>query len=463
MIKIEISNLEKIKEFHKCYFDEVVKVNFNEKINDEKVDKICRDFLKKYFYKKYFYSDEQLNEELLMKLCYGDANKLKDIISKYEKLYESYFKSKWLEKLSKYQKYLNSTENGRKKEVQYDRYNNWLVCKNDINNILNKKDSSEFEKDEIVNQIREKLESIGKTKDEILNDEKSKEFSNKGNINKSIEELKENFDHNKHKEILKEILKDIFDYDKFVKNKSLFKIKNKDIVWNRHKLITMMNISVCPYCNRQFINNYVDLENILKTTADLDHFYSKSKYPYLALSLYNFVPSCQICNSRFKSSDDFHLNPHINPHLEGFDKNAKFKTNFYTNSDTVRIENNNKLKNEDKYDINYLLGNSDNFKIEIEIENTENNIVEKIENSVETFKIDKLYNCHKDYVSELIKKAIVYNESRIDELFTEYPDLFKSREEVIQMVVSNYIADEDLGKRPLSKLTKDICEELGIR
>jgi len=28
-------------------------------------------------------------------------------------------------------------------------------------------------------------------------------------------------------------------------------------------------------------------------------------------------------------------------------------------------------KNEDKYDVNYLLGNSDNFKIELEIENTE--------------------------------------------------------------------------------------------
>lgn len=31
------------------------------------------------------------------------------------------------------------------------------------------------------------------------------------------------------------------------------------------------------------------------------------------------------------------------------------------------------------------------------------------------------------------------------------------------MVISNYICDEELSKRPLAKLTKDICEELGLR
>lgn len=50
----------------------------------------------------------------------------------------------------------------------------------------------------------------------------------------------------------------------------------------------------------------------------------------------------------------------------------------------------------------------------------------------------------------------------IDELYTQYPELFKSTDEVLQMVVSNYIGDA-LGKRPLYKLTRGICEELGIR
>ncbi|HID0867104.1 TPA: HNH endonuclease, partial [Clostridium botulinum] len=115
------------------------------------------------------------------------------------------------------------------------------------------------------------------------------------------------------------------------------------------------------------------------------------------------------------------------------------------------------------YDIRYLLGDSDNFKIEIKPKNPKSEIGTKIQNSIETFHLQDLYNLHKDYVREIIKKAIIYNESRIDELYTQYPELFSSREEVMQMVVSNYISDEALGKRPLSKLTKDICEELGLR
>ena len=76
----------------------------------------------------------------------------------------------------------------------------------------------------------------------------------------------------------------------------------------------------------------------------------------------------------------------------------------------------------------------------------------------------KVYQSHKDYIRELIRKAIVYNESRIDELFNEYEGtLFKSREDVVSMIVSNYIDDEDLDKRVLAKLTKDISEELGLK
>lgn len=34
----------------------------------------------------------------------------------------------------------------------------------------------------------------------------------------------------------------------------------------------------------------------------LDHFYHKAEYPFLSLSLFNFVPCCYSCNSKFKGS-----------------------------------------------------------------------------------------------------------------------------------------------------------------
>ncbi|WP_343348738.1 hypothetical protein [Terrisporobacter petrolearius] len=222
--------------------------------------------------------------------------------------------------------------------------------------------------------------------------------------------------------------------------------------WGGAHLINELNINVCPYCNRSFVDTYIcDKNGKLISNAQLDHFYAKDKYPFLAVSLYNLIPSCGVCNHG-KLNDN---NKVIYPYEEEFGEDAKFETKFYTDED---------VKDDDKiYDIKYLLGNSDNFKIGIEPKEPKSEIGEKIQNSIKTFHLKELYNFHKDYVRELIKKAIVYNESRIDELYTEFPELFSSKEEVLQMVISNYICDEDLGKRPLSKLTKDICDELGLK
>ena len=40
--------------------------------------------------------------------------------------------------------------------------------------------------------------------------------------------------------------------------------------------------------------------------------------------------------------------------------------------------------------------------------------------------------------------------------------LFKNREDLLRLISGGYINDEDINKRPLSKLIKDISEELGL-
>lgn len=62
----------------------------------------------------------------------------------------------------------------------------------------------------------------------------------------------------------------------------------------RRRIIIATGITVCPYCDRQYISYFMK-DKVKYTTADLDHFYPKSKFPLFSLSLYNFVPSCQIC------------------------------------------------------------------------------------------------------------------------------------------------------------------------
>ena len=119
----------------------------------------------------------------------------------------------------------------------------------------------------------------------------------------------------------------------------------------------------------------------------------------------------------------------------------------------------------EKYDLDVLLGISDNLYINFDIDNNLDTITKlKIENSIETFKLKEIYSTnHRDYVKDLIRKVIIYNQSRIDELYSQYGNLFSSREEVWTMVLGNYIDSDDLGKRPLAKLTTDIMQELGIK
>lgn len=53
-----------------------------------------------------------------------------------------------------------------------------------------------------------------------------------------------------------------------------------------------------------YVNVYTIVEKngaeVKKRQFDQDHFLPKAKCPCVGLSLYNFVPSCQICNSRIK-------------------------------------------------------------------------------------------------------------------------------------------------------------------
>jgi hypothetical protein len=55
-----------------------------------------------------------------------------------------------------------------------------------------------------------------------------------------------------------------------------------------------------------------------------------------------------------------------------------------------------------------------------------------------------------------------YNKDKIQEMQFSFPNLFSNEEEILRIIFGNYIESTDLGKRPLSKLTRDILKELNI-
>lgn len=222
----------------------------------------------------------------------------------------------------------------------------------------------------------------------------------------------------------------------------LYKIIRKDIFekeydnWSNRKtygayvFVKELGLKTCPYCNRNY--TFIVDEKSGRLRPELDHFYPKSLYPFLAMSFYNLIPSCSICNHTKKDKDSFDLNL-INPY-DINNENIKF-TYIPSSIDFTNVESK-------KYDF-------ENFDIEFTQTNS----------NIEVFKLDELYKQHKDIVLDLLIKKVYYPTSYIEELRNSFGF---SEDEIYRYLLCNYKREEDLHKRPLSKLIKDISEELDL-
>lgn len=202
----------------------------------------------------------------------------------------------------------------------------------------------------------------------------------------------------------------------------------------RHEILTRMGTEVCPYCNRQFITKY-KANGKIKSTADLDHFYPKSVFQLLSLSLYNFVPSCQQCNSRFKLARGLEI---IYPYDRGFQDDAYFK-----------VELN------DKSTIDSLTGQNSNFDLDIYVAETEPAPIQ-IRNSIKMFHISEVYQSHKDHVRELLFKKQAYNHYYKEQLVKLFETMKLTEEDINLFLYGNQLLPTEQHKRPLSKLTYDV-------
>jgi len=197
--------------------------------------------------------------------------------------------------------------------------------------------------------------------------------------------------------------------------------------YGAYDFVKSLDLKTCPYCNRSYTFVVDNMSGKLR--PEIDHFYPKSKYPFLAMSFFNLIPSCQICNHTKK---DKVKNKLINPYNI---KDGDF-TFTYTPKNVDFIEVENEKYNFDSFEIE-LKGNQDNIKL---------------------FKLEELYKQHKDIVLELLIKKAYYPQSYINEL----SKFGFNKDEIYRYLFSNYKQDDDLHKRPLSKLIKDISQELGL-
>jgi len=106
--------------------------------------------------------------------------------------------------------------------------------------------------------------------------------------------------------------------------KEISKIFNYDKLRAEYgvEIISSTNLAACPYCNARKIEVVKGLFAV--GTPDLDHFYPKSRYPFLATTLSNFIPSCWYCNQKFKREKDTYQG-YLHPLLKGTEKYNVFK------------------------------------------------------------------------------------------------------------------------------------------
>lgn len=180
-----------------------------------------------------------------------------------------------------------------------------------------------------------------------------------------------------------------------------------------------LKMNTCVYCNRNYI---MDVEKNGHIKGDIDHFYPKAKYPYFAMSFYNFIPVCKSCN-RVKNE---------------YDTTNTAKTIIHPYERT------------DEKVFTLTMSGVGNFSYEIN------------DDLLKDLYIDIIYNDgHQDIAEELYIKFYQRDtKEHYDLLRKSFSSAGFDEDEVYRFITSGYSKNEDHHKRSLSKLIKDVFEEL---
>lgn len=286
----------------------------------------------------------------------------------------------------------------------------------------------------------------------------------------------------------------------------IFKYKQLNIIENgfseplAYWLQRQLGVKVCPYCNRMYTTTLYGKKRI---RPDFDHFYPQSIYPYLAVSLFNLIPSCSICN---KAKSD---NAEIKKDIEKETKGSNFKHKQKSSIIYPYDESYNELQMRISFRIipyetqkEVIMGQSDKFWIEfrptahsknLEFEdlaptktelderfrckiNSEISSDEKIaaqaesefwdraKHTINLLRLESLYNEHKLEIMNILRIHYEYNQIARklivkplnDSNVATYLD-FTSFTDLLYFA---FLKQEEWGNSPLNKLKSDILEQL---
>lgn len=208
-----------------------------------------------------------------------------------------------------------------------------------------------------------------------------------------------------------------------------------------------LGLTACPYCNRNFIK-HIEVTNRKGVEeagpkGQLDHFFPRSLYPYLAICKYNLVPCCPTCNgpSGKHNKDTRHLGV-VSPYE-------------LNNSDGLRFKMD--VKGGEILNLEHCAQG-----ISISVDTSSN---PQMDHNDELFHLEQIYQTHTDYAAEIYIRKVM-KENGIYLLATK--GMLKKNhitltiDDVRRIVNGFYTNPKDFSKRPLSKFRTDLAEDAGL-
>jgi len=221
-------------------------------------------------------------------------------------------------------------------------------------------------------------------------------------------------------------VKQIINYDWFID------IDNK--YYHAYDLSKTLARNTCTYCNRVYTSTMITRKGKRLMRPTFDHWFPKFQAPLLAMSFHNLIPSCSYCNSSIKGVTDLNLTENTHPYV-----------------DTTQLND---------FSFSYMyLNNLDEYRIYIKA--SEFSSV-KAYNTLQTLKMNEIYDTHHDELKDLIKIKTYYSDTYIDQI----RDLFGKKlsyDEVYRLLFGVEYDSQNFYKKPLSKFKHDILSSLGIK
>ena len=200
------------------------------------------------------------------------------------------------------------------------------------------------------------------------------------------------------------------------------------------KLSKWLDLKTCPYCNRNYIFHFTKKGFLY----EFDHYFPISEYPYLALSLYNLIPACSLCNLA-KSA----VNPCTKPFMYPYSDEFGYKINFKIQYNTIF----------DLYKEQY------NFDIIFDFCTSDKLLKNKANEAINTLHLNDYYNKHKDDAFRIIKICQLAKSSYVSSLQNEFSNLFLDENNLIETVIGTSFCKDDWKNSILSKFNYDIFNQ----